>query len=74
MPYLLSAFVALNLKMRYYKIMFYVFPSRGKFKTLSWDLLSQHQHLSPANQSIFDEIINGEIFLRYQLSTYTMVS
>ena len=36
--------------------MYRVFPSRGKFKTLSWDILSQHQHLSPANQSVFASV------------------
>ena len=29
---------------------------RGKFKTLPWDILSQHQHLSSANQSIFASV------------------
>ena len=33
--------------------MYCVFRSRGKSKTLPWDIWNQHQHLSPTNQSIF---------------------
>ena len=36
--------------------MYYVYPSRGKLKTLSWDILNLHQHLSAANQSIFPSV------------------
>ena len=38
------------------EIMYCVFLSRGKFKTLPQDILSQHQQLSPTNQSIFSSV------------------
>ena len=44
--------------------------SRGKFKTLSWDILGQHQHLSPASQSIFASVesLMMKLFMERPLS------
>ena len=58
MPYFALVLVALNLKTRCYKIIYCVFSNRAKFNTLSWHILSEHQHLSPVNQSIFASMEN----------------
>ena len=78
--------VTLNLKMRFYKNVYCLFPSGVKFKTLSLDILNQHQDLSPGNQSIVASVeslmvkllmaflLSCRDFSRMYLSTNAMVS